>query len=603
MLSSCPKSRTPVAADANVILITIDTLRADHLECYGYRGIRTPAINQLSADGVRFEQDISQAPLTLPSHCSILTGMWPNSTGVRDQAGFTLSPDKPRLAAVLRTAGIQTAAFVGSSILNTETGLGQGFDAYTNVSPAIGGAPGAEGLERRGDQVIADGLRWIETPGRGRFFAWIHLFDPHTPYSPPEPYRTEYKTSPYDGEIAFVDSQIGRLCSELRAKSLYDKTLIVITSDHGEGLGEHGEESHGFFLYDSTLRVPLIVKFPESQWKGRVVSEQVRGIDLAPTILDALGILAPLRMQGRTLMKLASGKPSASPAVAFSETYYPYYHFGWSALTAIRTGAHKYIQAPKPELYDLAADRGETNNLAPRDIPRASQLRAELAKDYREASASAEPQRDNVDAATLAKLKSLGYIGSGVPRQRAAGSQLADPKDKIGVYTVLSHALEEAGRGRLQESNTLLRQALKQDDRLIDAHLNLGVNLAQMGDSVGATASFRRALNLDPRNVIATYNLALAYAREGKIQEAIAGFSRALDLDPRQEQARLDLGRAYQMQGDRDSAIAAFRRVIADNPNSAQAHYYLAQALAKKGMKQEAEIELAAAQRLGFSGQ
>ncbi len=368
MLSGCSTSRKPAAPDANAILITVDTLRSDHLECYGYRGVRTPAINLLAVDGVRFEQDISQAPLTLPSHCSILTGMWPRSTGVRDQAGFTLSPDRPRLAAVLKMAGFQTAAFAGSSILNAETGLGQGFDAYTNVSPAIGGAPGAEGLERRGDQVMADALRWIQEPGRrARFFAWIHLFDPHTPYSPPEPYRTEYKTSPYDGEIAFVDSQIGRLCTELQAKGLYDKTLIVFTSDHGEGLGEHGEEAHGFFLYDSTLRVPLIVKFPESRWKGRVVGDQVRGIDLAPTILDALGIAAPPRMQGRTLMKLAAGEQAGAPPAAFSETYYPYYHFGWSPLIAIRAGSYKYVQAPKPELYDLSADRGETNNLAAGD--------------------------------------------------------------------------------------------------------------------------------------------------------------------------------------------------------------------------------------------
>jgi tetratricopeptide (TPR) repeat protein len=429
------------------------------------------------------------------------------------------------------------------------------------------------------------------------------LFDPHTPYSAPEPYRTEYEKSPYDGEIAFVDSQIGRLCTELRARGLYDKTLIVFTSDHGEGLGELGEEAHGFFLYDSTLRVPLIVKFPESRWKGRVVGDQVRGIDVAPTILDALGIAAPPQMQGRTLVKLAAGEQAGVPPAAFSETYYPYYHFGWSPLIAIRTGSYKYVQAPKPELYDLSADRGETNNLAAGDTTRASQLKAELTKDYQGVSSSAEPRRENVDAATLARLKSLGYIGSGGTRQPAARGQLADPKDKIGIYTMLSHALEEAGQGRLQESNAHLRLALEQDDRLIDAHLNLGVNLAQMGDSAGAVASFRRALNLDPRNVIATYNLALAYAREGKIAEAITGFSRTLELDPRQEQARLDLGRAYRMQGDNDSAIAAFRRVIADNPNSGQAHFYLGEALAQKGMKREAEIEGSAAQRLGFTGQ
>ena len=216
LFAACSRSTSRVPA--SVILITVDTLRADHLECYGHAGIRTPEINRLAAEGVRFEQDVSQVPLTLPSHCSLLTGLGPNATGVRDQAGFTLALDRPTLATLLKSAGFETAAFVGSSILNAETGLGAGFETYVNVSPATGASPGSEGLERRGSDVMNDAVRWIGTAGRGRFFAWIHLFDPHTPYSPPEPYRTQYASRPYDGEIAFVDSLIGQLTRELADK-------------------------------------------------------------------------------------------------------------------------------------------------------------------------------------------------------------------------------------------------------------------------------------------------------------------------------------------------------------------------------------------------
>jgi arylsulfatase A-like enzyme/Tfp pilus assembly protein PilF len=601
VLCGCSRSSSPEWREANAILITVDTLRADHLECYGSRAIRTPAINRLAADGVRFAQDIAQVPLTLPSHCSLLTGMWPRFTGVQDQAGFSLGPDKPRLASALKSAGFETAAFVASSILNPETGLGQGFDSYTGVSPGTSAAPGSEGLERRGDQVMADALAWIRAHSSHRFFAWIHLFDPHTPYAPPEPYRTQYARTPYDGEIAFVDDVVGRAIDQLRGLRLYEKTLIVLTSDHGEGLGEHGEAAHGFFLYDSTLRVPLIVKFPESRWKSNVVAEQVRGIDVAPTVLQALGVALPPQMQGLSLLAAASGQPSSAPLPAFSETYYPYYHFGWSPLVSLRTATYKYIRAPKPELYDLATDRAELNNLAAGNASRTAGWQQQLNRDY--SAAIPAPHRENVDAATLARLKTLGYVGSSTPVRPADAQMLADPKDKIQVYNLLTRALDEADQGKVPESNAHLREVLRRDNRIVDAHLSLGVNLAQMGDAGGAVSSFRNALNLDPRNVIATYNLALAYARQGKLEEAIAGFSRTLELDPHQEHARLDLGRAYQMQGASDAAIAAFRRVIQDNPNSGEAHYLLARVLAQRGLAGEAEAEVRTAARLGYTGQ
>ncbi len=578
--------------NASAILITVDTLRADHLACYGYRNISTPAIDRLAQDGVLFRQDIAQVPLTLPSHCSLLTGLLPAGTGVRDQAGSTLPAATPTIAGLLKAAGLQTAAFVASSVLNAETGLNHGFDMYSGVSPRSGGSPGGEGLERRGDQVITEALDWIRSAGRTRFFAWIHVYDPHTPYDAPEPYRTRYAAAPYDGEIAFVDSLIGQFLEALNAGGLYDNTLIALTSDHGESLGEHGESTHGFFLYDSTVRVPLIVKFPGSRWKGRVVEEQVRGIDIAPTILEALAVGVPPQMQGAALAGLAAANRQGASRPALSETHYPYYHFGWSPLLSIRSGQYKFIRAPRPELYDLTQDPGEQKNIAAENPSIVRELESQL----RGSEVPPKP-KNNVDPATVAKLKSLGYIGSG-PTGRPG--PLADPKDKVGVYTLLENALRDGEQGRLQESNQKLRQVLREEGDLMDAHLNLGVNLAQLGDVAGAAESFRRALRIDPRNVVATYNLALAYAQMGKLGQAIAGFRRTLEIDPRQVQARLDLGRAYAVIGKTDLAIEAFERVLADDPKSGEAHFQLARAYNQKGWKDRAQSEAMEAQRLGF---
>lgn len=604
LLSGCGNQRSEkqFPDGSNAILITVDTLRADHLEPYGYTGVRTPAINKLAADGVVFKQDISQVPLTIPSHCSILTGLWPNATGVRDQAGFRLNPDKVTLAKTLQNAGLQTAAFIGSSILNSETGLGQGFDVYTNVTGGANG-PSEEGLERRGDQVMADALRWIETPGRGRFFVWIHLFDPHTPYAAPEPYRTQYARAPYDGEIAFVDSSIDQLTRALAAKGLYDKTSIVFTSDHGESLGEHGEESHGFFLYDATLHVPLIVKFPGGRWKGQQVAEQVRGIDVAPTLLETLSVPIPPQMQGQALLTRIRGERKGRALPAFSETYYPFYHFGWSPLLSLRTEQYKFIHAPKPELYDVVADPGEKKNALEAHPEVAEKWKTDLTRGYQGplSALNRPPQPASVDPATVAKLKSLGYIGSGPAKTGVALDRLADPKDKIQVYTLLQQALADSEKGRLRESNAKLRQVLRQDRTIVDAHLNLGVNLVQLEDFAGAAQAFKQAIAADPRNVIATYNLALAYARLGKLPEAITGFTRTLELDPRHAPARVDLGRSYELQGNGEKAVDEFRRAIADDPGFAPARYYLGRAYQRKGMQKEAEAEWAEAKRLGFA--
>lgn len=568
-LWGCARAPAPGPRN-NAVLITVDTLRADHLECYGNHAIQTPATNRLAAEGVLFQNAIAQAPLTLPSHCSMLTGTYPNATGVRDQAGFVLAPDQTTLAETLHGAGFETAAFVSSTVLGSEYGLKQGFDVYSEV-PRTGGAE----AERRGDQVIDDVLGWIQTPGRRRFFAWVHLFDPHTPYDPPEPYRSRYAQNPYDGEIAFVDSLIGRL-----VQALPENTVIVFTADHGESLGEHGEQTHGLLLYDATLRVPLIVKFPGSAGRGRVVSEQVRGIDVVPTILEAVSVAIPGQVQGQSLVALAQGVSRDLGLVAYSETYFPYYHFQWSPLLAVRTGQHKYIHAPKAELYDLGKDPGEKRNLLGESPETAARMRETLLQGYKKFAA---PPPGKVDAAAIRRLKSLGYVGAPMSLNAAAPfEKLPDPKDKIRVYNLLQQALEQARQGRIRESNEGLRQVVRQDGRIIDAHLNLGVNYAQLEEFPQAIESFRRALAIDPKNLIAQVNLGLAYASLGHLEEAASELTKTVELDPRYGEAWDHLGRVRQLQGRLDPAILAYREALRLDPGFARAQQHLREAEAQK---------------------
>ena len=490
ILCACSREPSPApsqpggGAPERIVLITVDTLRADRLHCYGSNSVATPAIDRLATDGVLFRQAVAQVPLTLPSHCSILTGTYPSAHGVHDQAGFSLGAQPPTLAELLERAGYATGGFVGSSVLSAGTGIGRGFRRYSDVplSTAGGGVP-RDGLERRGDQVVSEALAWLEEPGRGRAFVWIHLWDPHTPYAAPEPFKSRYGAAPYDGEVAFVDSLIGMLIERLERRGWYDNSLIVFTSDHGEALGEHGESTHGFFLYDATLRVPLIIKPVAGGGAGRVLSGQVRSIDIAPTVLGLAGIERDPRMQGESLAPRFAGTAADTPLDAYSETYFPYFHFEWSPLTALRTGKYKYIDAPRPELYDLERDPREESNRLRNEPSVTAELEGRLRATYPrvlpgDGGVSAPAP---VDRATVERLRSLGYVGAAPARRRRRLTELPDPKDKIGLYEQLQRALYAAEQGRFEESSAGLRRVLAQDDHILDAHLNLGVNLVQTG--------------------------------------------------------------------------------------------------------------------------
>ena len=355
IFSSFAPATTPPSkkvAQPDIFLITIDTLRADHVHCYGYDKVETPTLDALAADGIRFTEAFTPSPITNTSHTSILTGLLPSSHGVTDFA-VPLSPEHATWAALLKKKGYHTAAFIGAVILDAKTlapGLDQGFDFYDNFPEHAETKERWGRVERRGAEVVNHAEKWLTAHPTGQHFVWVHLYDPHDPYEPPAPFSDKYKDHLYDGEIAYADSVLGNFIAYLNKHGWYDNAMVIVVGDHGEGLGEHHEDTHGIFLYDSTTHVPLIVKMPHKTNAGKVVEAQVRTTDLLPTALDLLQIPAPSRLNGESLKPyFAAG--STSDRTAYGETDYPL-RFGWAPLRAVRDGGYKFIQAPRPELYD-----------------------------------------------------------------------------------------------------------------------------------------------------------------------------------------------------------------------------------------------------------
>src|SRR5882762_965366 len=364
VVSAAPAAaQTPEKSPPNVVLITIDTLRADHLGCYGYQKIKTPNIDGLAADGARFTRAFTAVPVTLPSHTVMLTGTYPMLSGMHDFSANKLSPQQPTLATVLKQSGYATGAVVGSAVLDSRFGLNHGFDFYydhfdfSRLEEA-----NLDEMERPGNVVADQALEWLAKNSQKKFFLWMHLYDPHYPYHPPEPYSREYADRPYDGEIAFADEQVGRLLRFLKDKGLYQNTVIVLSGDHGESLGEHGEKTHGFFIYNATMHVPLIIHLPGKS-AAQVVESIVSLVDLMPTVLQAAGLNIPSQVQGRSLLPLMVRRKAEESRNLYAETFLPRLHFNWSELRAVETERYQFIDAPKPELYDLSKDPGETQNL------------------------------------------------------------------------------------------------------------------------------------------------------------------------------------------------------------------------------------------------
>jgi arylsulfatase A-like enzyme/tetratricopeptide (TPR) repeat protein len=561
----------------NVVLVTLDTTRADHLGCYGYRDAKTPNLDALARAGVLFEQAAAVAPLTLPAHSSILTGMYPTYHGVRVNGNTALGQAQTTIAEALSEKGYRTAAFIAAFVLDGRWGLNQGFETYDDhFDMKKYKHLDLAGVQRPGNEVMDAALGWLETHQQGPFFAWIHLYDPHSPYAPPEPFASEFgghgPAGLYDGEIAFADAQVGRLVSWLRGSGLDRKTALVVMGDHGEGLGSHGEGTHGYFVYDYAMHVPLLIAAPFEDLAGVRVGSQVSAVDVFPTVLDLCGLEAPARVHGRSLVPLMLRPGTEVEGFAYGESMTPNLQFGWSPLHSLRTGHYKLIEAPRPELYDLSIDKDETTNVLASHPDVAEQLKQRLEQLMAETSRGApEPEAANLDKETLESLAALGYIGAPVgPKTSAPGKPLADPKDKLGPFSTVQRAGELIVEDKYAEAAEALESALREEPEMPQARLMLGTSYSELGRTGEAKAQFDLVLKDDPKSVQALIGLASLLRDEGKTDDVIALCKRTISLDERNNQAYALLGQVYAARSQPEEALPYFEKAVEIQPKLTQ---------------------------------
>ncbi len=584
--SSAASEPTPdKTSRRDVFLITIDTLRADHVHCYGYDRVQTPSLDQLAKQGIRFTQAFTPSPITNSSHASILTGLLPSSHGVSD-FGVPLAASHLTLAETLKQRGYRTAAFIGAVVLDSRAlapGLDRGFEFYDNF-PAQSETKSRWGrVERRGMEVVQHAETWLNAHPTGPHFVWVHLYDPHDPYEPPPPYSETYKDRLYDGEIAYADSAMGHFLAYLKRRGWYEGSLIVVVGDHGEGLGEHHEDTHGIFLYDSTTHVPLLMKLPEEREAGRTVEAQVRTTDVMPSILGVLGVPAPASLDGESLGPFLAGTEAAFRTV-FGETEYPL-RFGWAPLRSVRKEGLKFIEAPKPELYDLRADPGELRNTyAPWDGA-VQKLRKLLAEPSAKSPAPTKTSSAAVSAGTIDELHALGYLGSadaGSATDVPEPSLLPDPKDKIAEQNLLHTAMIASEDGQLEKARAALEKVLQLDERSVLALSQLGRLEMSSGNYAKAAGYLRRAHDALPDDANAAFEYGRALELSGDLPKALDALQASLKLNPNQFAARLSLGRVYLSLNELKEAEDQLEAAVLLQPGSAEAQIGLAKALIRQ---------------------
>jgi choline-sulfatase len=570
----------PPLADGNILLITLDTTRADHLSCYAGRtpasgrskGAKTPQLDALSARGVLFNHATVQVPLTLPSHASIMTGKYPPAHRLRGMEGFVLDKSHPTLASITQGNGFATAAFVGSRVLAKQFGFANGFTSYDDNTGNQTEDDTVAGVfaERRAAVVTDRALEWLAENRQKRFFLWAHYYDPHAPYDPPEPYKHIYAGDPYSGEIAYLDEHVGRLLKGLEQMGLEPRTLVAVLGDHGESLGEHGETTHGVFLYDSTLRIPFILAGPGVP-RGKVIDDQARSIDVMPTLLAFVHLPPGPEVQGVSLWPLIQHGTHVRPNYSYSETLYPRIYMGWSELFAMRTDTWKLIVAPHPELYNLERDPDESHNLISQFPADADQLRkklSEVGKPGHQEKVAVSP----VDRKTLRVLESLGYVGGGSPRQIQLGTKAPDPKDRLEMLKLLSQAEDFLSNKEYARVARVMEQGNRLDPTNPRGLIYLATAYEQMGQYQRAIQVLQHALDVKLETDKIYSRMGIDYLHLNHLDKAIEAMTQASRINPTDVNNLLNLGMAYLRVGRVADADNAFRAITAQNDRYAPAH-------------------------------
>jgi arylsulfatase A-like enzyme/Flp pilus assembly protein TadD len=625
---------TAAATDPpNIILITLDTVRADRMGFLGSKLGLTPQLDALASQSVVFEHAYSQAPITPVSHATILTGTFPQYHGIRN-FGDRLPPGVPFLPEILHAQGYHTGAFVGSIILDPKNGFASGFERGFDVYNAgfhrqKTGERREASMQRRGEVTLGYALEWLGQQQGGPFFLWFHLWDAHDPYNPPEPFRSRFPKAPYNGGIAYVDATVGKLLDYLRKQGLYDNTLIAVAADHGESLGDHGELTHSIFLYDATIHVPMLLKLPGNRFVGQRVSSAASLVDLAPTVLEALGQTPPPAMQGRSLLPLI-GNPHPGDRPSFATGDHSERSFGWSALVSVRMGSKLYVRAPSPELYDLASDPGAKTNLYPGNHAAAVRFAIQVDNFVKRMSTGA-PQalQDGLDEKSREKLSALGYVASG---ENGPPTIRIDPKDRIDVANDMHDASLAIEEGKEATVIPLLLRVVAKDPQIQAAQYYLGIAYSRKGNFAKAIPPLRKAVELRPDALMAQYELAIClyetgdlntaathfeilvenrpewidaryslasiYARTGRPEQAAKDLMVVLKGEPDHYRANLLLGRMLFLNGSFAEALPYLEKAAAVQTDSGEAHAFLADEYEKLGRAADAAREHAEAARL-----
>jgi choline-sulfatase len=621
LLPSCSRPRPKVR---NVLLISIDTLRADHLGAYGFPRPTTPNIDAVAREGVLFKNVHTPVPMTLPAHVSMLTGTLPPTHGLRDNLLNRLPDASLTLAEMLKARGFTTGAVVSTFVLDHRFGTSQGFDTYDDRFQALHKI--GDLSERKGDETARVAREWLDAHKEKPFFLFVHFYDPHDPYEPPEPFASQWKAHPYEGEVAFADHCVGQVLDKLRQLGLYDDTLIVITGDHGEMLGEHGELNHGFFIYEGALRVPLIVRVPRSPASARQVDLPVSLIDIVPTIVSLVGAEVPKEVQGVDLSPWLAGRGSGGAArPLYAETVTPTRYYGANSLLGVIVDGWKYIETTRPELYDLRSDPAEANNLLAREPARSEALGRTLVTILASAGRAPGPAPESaaLDEASRQRLAALGYLGRGGDASSAGFDRSKeDPKDLIAFFRQdqqLNKLVEDkkypearglcedmlrqrpgfadchlqmskiaAAEGNLAAALTAAAKAVAVGPKNQPAQLQLGALLKERGDLDGAIVHFQQALALEPNSPDARLLLGRALAEKGRLEEAASLLGNAATAQPDRAQAAIQLGFVLAKQGKLQEAVSSYRRALAKDPASPEAHAYLGSALASLAQWDEA---------------